>query len=81
VAERVGIPAVSFCPSDPRPLIRVTTLSFVIPSEAEGPAVRPGSLTKVCVLLVPTQTLKAVPFRNMSFSVSCEAVASSEFFS
>ena len=34
------------------------SLPFVIPSEAEGSAVRPGSLTKVCVSLVLTQTLK-----------------------
>jgi hypothetical protein len=33
------------------------TLPFVIPSEAEGSAVRPGSRTKVWVLLVLTQTL------------------------
>ena len=34
------------------------TLPFVIPSAAEGSAVRPGSRTKVWVLLVLTHTLK-----------------------
>jgi hypothetical protein len=34
------------------------TLPFVIPSAAEGPAVRPGSRAKVWVLLVLTQARK-----------------------
>src|ERR1700678_3716410 len=33
----------------------IVTLPFVIPSEAEGSAVRPGSRTKVSVPLVPPQ--------------------------
>ena len=37
------------------PLIKVTALHFVIPSAAEGPAVRPGSRTKVSVPLVLPQ--------------------------
>jgi hypothetical protein len=36
------------------------TLPFVIPSAAEGSAVRPGSRTKVCVSLVLTHPLKAL---------------------
>jgi hypothetical protein len=38
-----------------RILIKVTAPPFVIPSEAEGPAVRPGSRTKVSVPLVLPQ--------------------------
>ena len=42
------------------------TLPFVIPSAAEGSAVRPGSRTKVWVLLVLTHTLKPVPSKTHS---------------
>src|ERR1700683_513638 len=38
-----------------RLLIKVTALPFVIPSAAEGPAVRPGSHTKVSVPLALPQ--------------------------
>ena len=40
-----------------RLLIEVAALPFVIPSAAEGPAVRPGSRSKVWVSLVLTHTL------------------------
>ena len=36
--------------------MKVTTLHFVIPSEAEGPAVRTGSFAKVSAPLVLSQT-------------------------
>ena len=46
------------------------SLPFVIPSEAEGSAVRPGSLAKVCVSSVLTQTLKPLRFTFQCFGVS-----------
>jgi hypothetical protein len=39
--------------------MKVTTLPFVIPSAAEGSAVRPGFRSKVGVSLVLTHTLQA----------------------
>jgi hypothetical protein len=46
------------------------SLPFVIPSEAEGSAVRPGSLTKVCVSLVLTQTLKPLRYAFPCFGLN-----------
>jgi hypothetical protein len=52
VVER---PALSFYPSDLTAPIKVTALPFVIPSAAEGSAVRPGSRTKFSIPLVLPQ--------------------------
>jgi hypothetical protein len=49
-------PAVSLCPSDLRAPNKSHDPLLVIPSEAEGSGVRPGSHTKVSVPLVLPQT-------------------------
>jgi hypothetical protein len=56
--ERIVVegPAVSFCPSDLTTPNKSHDPPLVIPSAAEGPAVRPGSRTKVSVPLVLPQT-------------------------
>jgi hypothetical protein len=58
-----------FCPSDLTALNKSHHPPLVIPSEAEGPAVRPGSRTKVSVPLVPPQTR---PRRCSSYPCSSE---------
>src|ERR1700721_2711358 len=49
-------PVISFCPSDRTAPNKSHHPPLVIPSAAEGPAVRPGSRTKVSVPLGLTQT-------------------------
>jgi hypothetical protein len=48
-------PVISFCPSDRTAPNKSHHPPLVIPSAAEGPAVRPGSRTKVSVPLVLPQ--------------------------
>ena len=56
------------------------TLPFVIPSAAEGSAVRPGSRTKVWVLLVLTHTLKPSSLRSSTARLKPCPDTKHEFF-